>query len=113
MPRIRTASRSATACSTGRGSPFPRSVPVGTYTAETFLIHDGRVIAAAAREIEIDKSGFERFVADGRRALGRSPTAWPRSLLSLLLGWAASAVFRRRYLTGFPQSSKPILTRLG
>ena len=42
---------------------IPSQVPVGTYTAETFLIDDGRVIAAATRDIQIGKSGFERFVA--------------------------------------------------
>ena len=43
---------------------IPARVPVGTYTAETFLIRDGRVIAGAAREIRIEKLGFEGFVAD-------------------------------------------------
>ena len=36
--RIRTASRSPTACSTARASHIPARVPVGNYTAETFLI---------------------------------------------------------------------------
>ena len=39
---------------------IPSQVPVGTYTAETFLIDRHKVIAAATREIQIDKSGFER-----------------------------------------------------
>ena len=76
--------------------PIPARVPIGTYTAETFLIRDGRVIAGAAREIEIDKFGFERFVADAAErwsfAYGISAVA-----LSLLLGWGASAMFQRRY----------------
>ena len=76
--------------------PIPARVPIGTYTAETFLIRDGRVIAGAAREIEIDKFGFERFVADAAErwsfAYGISAVA-----LSLLLGWGASALFQRRY----------------
>ena len=75
---------------------IPARVPVGTYTAETFLIRDGRVIAGAAREIEIEKLGFERFVADSAEhwslAYGIVAVA-----ISLLLGWAASAVFQRRY----------------
>lgn len=75
---------------------IPARVPVGTYTAETFLIRDGRVIAGAAREIRIDKLGFEGFVADAaeRWSLAYGITA---VALSLLLGWGASAVFRRRY----------------
>ena len=73
---------------------IPARVPVGTFTAETFLIQDGKVLAAAVRPIAIRKSGFERFVADaaehwsftyGLIAVG----------LSLALGWAAGALFSR------------------
>ena len=42
---------------------IPSQVPVGTYTAETFLVDRGRVLAAATKDIEINKSGFERYVA--------------------------------------------------
>lgn len=75
---------------------IPARVPVGTYTAETFLIRDGRVIAGAAREISIEKLGFEGFVASAaeRWSLAYGVVA---VALSLLLGWAASAVFQRRY----------------
>jgi uncharacterized protein (TIGR02186 family) len=74
--------------------PVPARVPVGTYVAETLLVKDGRVLAVASRDVQIDKSGFERFVAEssvkhpllyGLVAVG----------LSLLLGWAASTLFRR------------------
>ncbi|HEX6071442.1 MAG TPA: TIGR02186 family protein, partial [Sphingomicrobium sp.] len=41
---------------------IPSQVPVGTYTAETFLVDRGRVLAAATRDIQINKSGFELFV---------------------------------------------------
>jgi uncharacterized protein (TIGR02186 family) len=74
---------------------IPSQVPVGTYTAETFLIEHGRVLAAATRDIQIDKSGFERFVAIAARrhqlVYGLCCVA-----LSLGLGWAAAAAFRRR-----------------
>jgi uncharacterized protein (TIGR02186 family) len=73
---------------------IPARVPVGDYTAETFLIQDGRVIAGAVREIHIEKLGFERFVANAADrwsfTYGLVSVA-----LSLFLGWAASAVFRR------------------
>ena len=74
---------------------IPSQVPVGTYTAETFLVDDGKVIAAATREIEIGKSGFERWVAlmARRQALLYGLAS---VLLSLGLGWAAAAIFRRR-----------------
>jgi uncharacterized protein (TIGR02186 family) len=75
---------------------IPSQVPVGTYTAETFLIDRGRVLAAATRDIEINKSGFERFVALAARRheglYGLTAVA-----LSLGLGWAAAAAFRRRF----------------
>jgi uncharacterized protein (TIGR02186 family) len=75
---------------------IPSQVPVGTYTAETFLVDRGKVLAAATREIEIDKSGFERFVAlFARRYAFLYGLA--SVLLSLGLGWAAAAVFRRRF----------------
>ncbi len=75
---------------------IPSQVPVGTYTAETFLIEEGRVLAAATRDIEIDKSGFERFVAIAAR---RHAFLYGlvSVLLSLALGWAAAALFRRRF----------------
>jgi uncharacterized protein (TIGR02186 family) len=73
---------------------IPARVPVGTYTAETFLIQKGRVIAGAPREIQIEKFGFERFVA-----MAADRWSWAYGLaavaLSLCLGWGASAAFRR------------------
>ena len=74
---------------------IPSQVPVGTYTAETFLIEDGRVLAAATRDIRIGKSGFERYVAlvARRHAFAYGVAA---VLLSLGLGWAAATLFRRR-----------------
>jgi uncharacterized protein (TIGR02186 family) len=75
---------------------IPSQVPVGTYTAETFLIDRHKVIAAATRDIQINKSGFERYVALTAR---RHRLAYGLScvLLSLGLGWAAAAAFRRRF----------------
>ena len=74
---------------------IPSQVPVGTYTAETFLVDRGKVIAAATRDIQIDKSGFERFVAlAARRHEGLYGIA--AVLMSLGMGWAAAAFFRRR-----------------
>ncbi|HTG64116.1 MAG TPA: TIGR02186 family protein, partial [Sphingomicrobium sp.] len=75
---------------------IPSQVPVGTYTAETFLVSDGKVIAAATKEIEIDKSGFERFVALASRRHGFL-YGLAAVCLSLGLGWAAAMLFRRRF----------------
>ena len=75
---------------------IPSQVPVGTYTAETFLVDRGRVLAVATRDIQINKSGFERYVALAAR---RHSFLYGlvAVLLSLGLGWAAAAVFRRRF----------------
>jgi uncharacterized protein (TIGR02186 family) len=74
---------------------IPSQVPVGTYTAETFLVDNGRVLAAATRDIEIGKSGFERFVALAARRHSALYGLFA-VLMSLALGWSAAAVFRRR-----------------
>lgn len=75
---------------------IPSQVPVGTYTAETFLVDRGRVLAAATRDIQIGKSGFERFVALAARR-HEFLYGLVSVLLSLGLGWAAAAAFKRRF----------------
>jgi uncharacterized protein (TIGR02186 family) len=73
---------------------IPARVPVGRFTAETFLIRDGRVLAGAVREIDIRKSGFERFVALAADQYGVA-YGLAAVALSLGLGWAAGTLFRR------------------
>jgi hypothetical protein len=70
-------------------------VPVGTYTAETFLISENRVLAAATREIHIGKSGFERYVA---LAAKRHSFLYGvlAMIMSLAMGYAAAWAFARR-----------------
>ncbi|MBL8650804.1 MAG: TIGR02186 family protein [Sphingopyxis sp.] len=75
--------------------PVPARVPVGTYRAETFLISKGRVLAVASRNVEIRKAGFERFVALAAQRHGFL-YGLAAVALSLLLGYVASAVFKRR-----------------
>lgn len=73
---------------------IPARVPVGRFTAETFLIRDGRVLAAAVRDIDVRKAGFERFVA---RAADQNEFAYGlvAVLLSVGLGWLAGYFARR------------------
>lgn len=74
--------------------PLSARVLVGTYTAETFLIQDKRVVAAAVRDIVVRKSGFERFFA-------MSAELWPFAYglaaiaMAILMGWTAGMVGRR------------------
>lgn len=73
---------------------IPARVPVGRFTAETFLIRDGRVLAAAVRDIDVRKAGFERFVA---RSADQKPFFYGLSavILSVALGWLAGWAARR------------------
>ncbi|WP_327753382.1 TIGR02186 family protein [Sphingobium sp. SJ10-10] len=74
--------------------PLSARVIVGDYTAETFLVQDGRVVAAAVRDITIRKSGFERFMAVAAEQ-------WPfvyglvAMMLAVGMGWAAGAIAKR------------------
>lgn len=75
--------------------PVPARVPVGRYTAETFLISKGRVLAVASREVEIRKSGFERFVAMAAQRHGFL-YGLAAIIISLAFGYAGALIFRKR-----------------
>ena len=71
---------------------LPSNVTTGTYTAETFAISNGRVIASAIAEVEVKKVGFERFVEQ----FSRRQAFWYGLLavsLSVFMGWLAGRVF--------------------
>jgi len=71
---------------------LPSSVPIGTYTAETFAITNGVVVASATSKVEVRKVGFERAIADFARdssiAYGLIAVA-----VSVLMGWLAGRLF--------------------
>lgn len=72
--------------------PLPSSVLTGEYTAETFAIAGGRVIASATSEVTVTKRGFERAVEiwsrDYSLVYGLMAVA-----LSVFMGWAAGRLF--------------------
>jgi uncharacterized protein (TIGR02186 family) len=74
--------------------PLSARVIVGGYTAETFLVQDGRVVAAAVRDITVRKSGFEQFMASAAEhwsiLYGLTAIA-----MAVGMGWAAGAIARR------------------
>lgn len=74
---------------------IPARVPVGNYTAETFLIKNGKILAAATRDIRIEKLGFERFVAQAADRWSFSYGLFAVAV-SLFLGWSAASLFARR-----------------
>lgn len=71
---------------------LPSNVTTGTYTAETFAITRGRVIASAVAEVEVKKVGFERFVEvfAQRQSLLYGILA---VTLSIGMGWIAGRLF--------------------
>lgn len=71
---------------------LPSNVTTGAYTAETFAVTDGRVIASAQAEVEVKKVGFERFVSDSAQhnSLAYGLIA---VLLSVVTGWLAGRFF--------------------
>ena len=70
----------------------PSNVATGQYTAETFAIVDGRVIASATADVEVHKLGFERFVAEQADRSGFLYGLFAVGL-SVLMGWLAGRVF--------------------
>jgi len=71
---------------------LPSSVQTGTYTAETFAITQGRVIASAVAEVEVRKLGFERFVVDFAEDDGFL-YGLLAVVLSVGMGWLAGRLF--------------------
>lgn len=74
---------------------FPVNVPVGNYTAEVYLIRDGRIVSAQSSPLFIDKSGLERMI---HSFAVRKPALYGilAVLAALAAGWAAAVVFRQR-----------------
>lgn len=71
---------------------LPSNVVTGQYTAETFAISDGRVIASAIAEVEVRKVGFERFV----EVFSQAYSLWyglAAVALSIGMGWIAGRLF--------------------
>ena len=71
---------------------LPSTVQTGTYTAETFAILRGKVVAASSTTVEVRKLGFERFVAMAadQQALWYGLFA---VVMSVAMGWLAGRLF--------------------
>ena len=71
---------------------LPSNVVTGQYTAETFAISRGQVIASAIAEVEVRKVGFERFV----EVFSQLYALWyglAAVFLSVSMGWIAGRLF--------------------
>lgn len=71
---------------------LPSSVPTGDYTAETFAIRKGRVVASAISRVEVRKLGFEGAIV----RFADEQSLWYGLLavsVSVLMGWIAGRLF--------------------
>jgi uncharacterized protein (TIGR02186 family) len=71
---------------------LPSSVQTGTYTAETFAVRDGRVVASAISRVTVRKEGFERLVAYNAQANGFFYGLFA-VIVSITMGWIAGRLF--------------------
>ena len=71
---------------------LPSTVQTGTYTAETFAITRGRVIASAVARVDVRKLGFERFVVNFAENDGFLYGLLAVAL-SVAMGWLAGRLF--------------------
>jgi uncharacterized protein (TIGR02186 family) len=72
--------------------PLPSNVQTGTYTAETFAISRGNVVAAATTTVEVRKQGFERLVAQQADRNG-FVYGLVAVFISVGMGWMAGRLF--------------------
>ncbi|MBU6268307.1 MAG: TIGR02186 family protein [Sphingomonadales bacterium] len=71
---------------------LPSSVQVGTYTAETFAVRKGRVVASALAHVEVKKLGLERAIA--RFAIHYAFFYGLMAVtVSVAMGWLAGRLF--------------------
>jgi len=73
---------------------IPANVPVGTYIVDVILFAEGVMLGTSNSAIEIQKVGFEQFVANSAHEHGVL-YGLATAGLALLTGWIASVVFRR------------------
>lgn len=71
---------------------LPSHVQTGIYTAETFAISNGRVVASGTSHVEVRKLGFEGAVANFAQEYGFAYGLLTIAV-SVFLGWLAGRVF--------------------
>lgn len=71
---------------------LPSNVLTGTYTAETFALTQGRVVASATSQVEVRKLGFEGAVAQFAENYGFL-YGIATIIVACFMGWLAGRVF--------------------
>lgn len=74
--------------------PFPSRLPEGIYEVRTYLLREGRIVAAVSRPLPVGKVGFSAQLAGW--ADNEGPLYGLGAIfMALLVGWAGGAVMRR------------------
>lgn len=74
--------------------PFPSRLPEGVYDVRTYLLRDGKIVAAVSRPLPVGKVGFSAELAGWARHDG-ALYGLGAILLALVAGWIGGAVVRR------------------
>ncbi len=74
--------------------PFPSRLPEGVYEVRTYLLREGRIVAAVSRPLPVGKVGFSAQLAGW--ADDEGPLYGLGAIfMALIVGWVGGAVMRR------------------
>lgn len=73
---------------------FPKNIPRGSYTVETYLINNGQLTAMQSTPVVVKKIGLDAFISGTAR---KYPGLYGLSAIALALaaGWIAATLFRK------------------
>ena len=74
--------------------PLPANVPIGTYNIDVKLFAAGTMVTQTTTALEVIKTGFEQYVAEGAADYGFIYGVGT-VLIALAIGWMASVIFRK------------------
>jgi uncharacterized protein (TIGR02186 family) len=74
--------------------PFPSRLPEGVYDVRTYLLRDGKIVAAVSRPLPVGKVGFNAQLAGWSRQEG-TLYGLGAIVMALVLGWLGGIVMRR------------------
>jgi uncharacterized protein (TIGR02186 family) len=74
--------------------PFPSRLPEGVYDVRTYLLRDGKIVAAVSRPLPVGKVGFNAELAGWANTEG-SLYGVGAIVMALVLGWLGGSVMRR------------------
>lgn len=74
--------------------PFPSRLPEGVYDVRTYLLRDGKIVAAVSRPLPVGKVGFSADLAGWSRTEGPL-YGLGAIVMALAVGWLGGAIMRR------------------